>query len=95
MHVVATHLLRDSYHHSNKFFQFCSFTISTYFIYSIEVIVHWIYVVVLHISLLLHSFCYSFHFAHKSGSQTPLHGFVQPPGLGSNYTGDKVALGSS
>jgi hypothetical protein len=32
-------------------FQFCSFTVSTYFIYSIEVIVHWIYVVVLCISM--------------------------------------------
>jgi hypothetical protein len=49
-------------------FQFCSFTVSTYFIYSIEVIVHWIYVVVLHISVLLYSICYSFRSTHKSGS---------------------------
>jgi hypothetical protein len=49
-------------------FQFCSFTVSTYFIYSIEVIVHWISVVVLCISVLLYSVCYSFCSAHKSGS---------------------------
>jgi hypothetical protein len=44
MCVATTYLLRDSYHHSSKLFQFCSFIVSSYFIYSIEYIVHWIYV---------------------------------------------------
>jgi hypothetical protein len=52
MHIAATSLLRDSYHHSSKLFQFFSFTVSSYFIYSMEVIVHWIFFVVLHISVL-------------------------------------------
>jgi hypothetical protein len=56
-------LLRDSYHHLSKLFQFCSFTVSTYLIYSIEVIVQWIYVV---ISVLSYSVCYSFRSTHKS-----------------------------
>jgi hypothetical protein len=49
-------------------FHFCSFVVSTYFIYSIEVIVHWISVVVLHIFVLLYSVYYSFCSTHKSGS---------------------------
>jgi hypothetical protein len=68
MCVAATSLLRDSYHHSSKLFQFCSFTVSAYFIYSIEVIVHWIYCCFLHISVLLYSICYSFCSTHKSRS---------------------------
>jgi hypothetical protein len=66
MHVATTSLLRDSYHHSSKCFQFYSFTVSTYFTYSIEFIVHWIYVVVVHISVLLYLVYYSFHSTHKS-----------------------------
>jgi hypothetical protein len=71
MHVATTSLLIDSYHHSSKLFQFCSFTVSTYFIYLIEVIVHWISVVVLLISVFWYSICYSFHSAHKSISMYP------------------------
>jgi hypothetical protein len=54
-------------------FQFYSFTVSSYFIYSIEVIVHWISFVVLFIYVLLYSVCYSFHFSHKSGSVVIFH----------------------
>jgi hypothetical protein len=64
----TTSLLRDSYHDSSKLFLFCIFTISAYFIYSIEAIVHWIFVVVLYIYVLWYSIFYSFHSTHKSGS---------------------------
>ena len=63
MHVTTTSLLRDRYHHFSKLFQLCNFIVSTYFIYSIEVIVHWIFFV---IYVLLYSIYYSFHSAHKS-----------------------------
>jgi hypothetical protein len=49
-------------------FQFYSFIVSANFIYSIEVIVHCIFFVVLCISMLLYSVCNSFHSSHKSGS---------------------------
>jgi hypothetical protein len=49
-------------------FQLSSFTVSAYFIYSIRVIVHWIFVVVLHISVLLYSVYYLFCSTHKSRS---------------------------
>jgi hypothetical protein len=52
-------------------FQLCSCTVSAYFIYSIEFIVHWIFVVVLCNSVLLYSVCYSFCSAHKSGLVVP------------------------
>jgi hypothetical protein len=66
MCIETTSLLRDSYHHSSKLFHLCNFTISTYYIYSIEVIVHWLSFVVLCISLLWYSIYYSFCSTHKS-----------------------------
>jgi hypothetical protein len=68
MHIAATSLLRDNYHHSSKLFQLCGFTVSAYFIYSVEVVIQWIYVVVLCISVLWYSIYHSFRSAHKSGS---------------------------
>jgi hypothetical protein len=68
MHIAATSLLRDNYHHSSKLFQLCSFTVLAYFIYSVEVVIQWIYVVVLRISVLWYSIYYSFRSSHKSGS---------------------------
>ena len=59
-------------------FQFYSFTASTYFIYSIEVIFHWISVVVICISVLLYSVCYSFLSAHKSISVAKSYS-INPP----------------
>jgi hypothetical protein len=59
---IAT-TIRESY------FKFYSFTVSAYFSYSIEVIVQYIFVVVLHISVLLYFVCYSFRSAHISGSE--------------------------
>jgi hypothetical protein len=66
MRVVATSLLRDNYHHSSKLFQFCNFTVSTYFLYSIEVIIHWISVIFFCIYVIFYSNCYSFYSSHKS-----------------------------
>ena len=59
-----------------SYFQFCSFTVSAYFIYLIEVIVHRISIVVLHIHVLLYSVYYSFRSACKSGSQVVREDFV-------------------
>jgi hypothetical protein len=55
MHVASTSLFIDRYHHSRKLFKFCSFTVSTYFIYSIEFIVHWISIVSLYLSYCIQS----------------------------------------